>query len=571
MKPFVLCLVAMWSTTTLAMDIVKQDIDVDLVSTNERLQVLLRLEVKLTASQSNLEVVAPSGTIDSAAIDGLPATFAVNDLLLVVTPAVPLAAGTHTLQLRTDGVPSCVSARGRQCTRTLPFTFLTAFTELVRWYVIGTGFDLFVGTVTVRVPANHLVSLVQGATPTSTLNADGSQTFSFPYTTPTQNLALVSGELTASTSRDGFVTGYSVDPATRPTMERLVADVARFYPVYSQLYGPLPLSHVSITFVPSDFVAGAMSEFGLIFANEVLARPELQYVSTQFAHEAAHFWWGNLASPQVPFLSEGMAEYSLWRAREVLDGPAVAAAGRRMNATWYLYGRGAVGDRAILDRSISSSPAFVFVTYHKAAVVLRSLEEFVGTDAMTRGLRAAVQSNPDLSVDAWLAAIQKETTINLAPWRRAWLEQPGFPVITVESAVVASGAGQRVSLSMTLSGDFPMKAPLLFRFADGSSQRRAVSLSGHSAQFTETFDAAPLTIEFDPEWTSVREVVPALVADVTLDGDVDGADLIEVALHMETAMPTVRRQDGRYEPLFDLDGDRAVSGGDLDTVVREVR
>lgn len=573
MSRFALCLTVLCSANALAMDIVTQDIDVDLVTSPQSLPISLRLEVTLTSSQSNLELLAPTGTVDSASIDGLPAAVAVTDYSLVVTPAAPLEAGTHTLQLHTDGVPPCTTSRGRSCSRTPSFTFLPTLSEQLRWYVIGGGsFDPFIGTVKVRAPANQLVAMVQGAAATKTQNADGSQTWSFPYATPTESLGLVAGEMTSVTSADGFVTGYSVNPATRSAMQQFVDDSARFYPVYAELYGTLPLAHVTIAFVPADFVAGAMGQFGLIFASEVLAQPDFSYISAQFPHEVAHFWWGNFAGPEAPFLSEGMAEYSLWRAREILDGPAVAAAGRRMNATWYLYGRGAIADWAILDRAISTAPAYVFVTYHKGAVVLRGLEELVGTDAMTRGLRAAVQSNPELSVDAWLAAIQAQTTIDLSPWRHAWLEQPGFPVLTVESSVTANDAGgQRVALAITSSGDFPMKAPLRFRFSDGSTQLRSLSLSGRTSTFSETFDTAPISIELDPEWTSVREVVPALDGDVTLDGIVDGADLIEVALHLETAMATVRRQDGHYDPLSDLDGDRIVGPSDLDAIVRSVR
>ena len=577
MKHLVLWLTLLCSARALAMDLVTQDVEVDLASTPDRLSVSLRLEVRLTATETNLELLAPTGTIDAASIDGLPAAVSADSFILVVTPTAPLAAGLHTLQLHVDGVPACASSRGRQCSRTAAFTFLPALSEQVRWYAAGTGFvtgeglDPFVGTVKVRAPASHLVAMVQGATPVRTTNADGTQTWAFPYATPTESLGLVAGALTAFTSSDGFVTGYTMGAETRPMMEQFVTDAARFYPVFTELYGPLPLSHFSITFVPADFVAGAMGQFGLIFASETLAMPQFSYISAQFAHEVAHSWWGNFASPQAPFLSEGMAEYSLWRAREVLDGADVARSGRRMNATWYQYGRGSVGDVAILNGSVSSSQAYVFVTYHKGAVVLRGLEELIGTEALTRGLKSAVQSNPDLSVDAWLAAIQAQTPVDLAPWRRAWLDQPGFPMLTVESAVVAGADGQRVSLSITSSGDFPMKVPLRFRFSDGSTQRRSVLLAGRVSEFAETFGSAPVSIELDPDWTSVREVVPALIGDVTLDGLVDGADLLEVALHLGTAMPTTRRQDGRYDPLYDLDGDRLVGERDLDTIVLTVR
>jgi aminopeptidase N len=556
-------LVALPAHATL--DITRQDLSVDLATSATAVDITSTLSFSVNASAASVDLLAPSVAVDAASIDGAPAAFSVTGYLLRVTPAVPLDVGNHTLEVHYSGVPQCMSSGRRECSRTMALTFLPSLSQTLRWYLLAyTGSDSFVGTVRIRDTATHQVALVQGGTGSKTELGDGTARWSFDYVTPTEHLGLVSGQLSSVQSADGFVTGYLATPSTAPVMQRFVDDAARYYPVFTELYGPLPLAHFNVTFVPQDFVAGAMGLFGLVFANEVLSYPSLDYIVPAFPHEVAHSWWGNYAQPDTAFLSESMAEYSLWRAAGILDGEAVGAAGRRLNAVWYLYGRGNGGDAAILDPGVYSSPVYIHVTYHKGSVVVRTLEEAVGTAAFTRGLKNAVQGHRYLSVDDWLGEIQAQTPLDLKPWRKAWLETAGFPKLAVASAVGGDG---HVQLRVTMAGDFPLQAPLRFSFSDGTVEKRSVLLKGGATDFTETFASPPVSIAIDPEWTAVREVQPEVQGDVNLDGQVDGADLLEVAAHLGGAVPAARRMDGHFDPLFDLDHDLTVGPGDVALVL----
>lgn len=549
-----------------AVDITRQDVAVDLTTSATALEVTVTLTLASDGSAAAVDLLAPTLTVGSAALDGAPVAFLASTYLLRITPAAPLSAGAHTLELKLSGVPRCTSSGRRECARSAGLTFFASVGEAVRWYVLAyAGNDLFTGTLRVRDVAAHEVAAVQGGPAQKTDHGDGTATWAFDYTAPTEQLGFVSGGLTAVHSADGFVTGLVADAATRPVMERFVADAARYYPVFTELYGPLPLAHFNVAFVPPDFVAGAMGLFGLVLASELLTNPGLDYMVPAFPHEVAHSWWGDYASPETPFLSEGMAEYSLWRATGILDGEAAAVAGRRMNAVWYLYGRGNDGDAAILDPGIYGSAVYVHVTYHKGSVVVRTLEEAVGTEAFTRGLKAAVQNHRLLGIDDWLGELQAQTPLDLKPWRKAWLESPGFPRLAVAGA---AGADGRVQLRVTMAGDFPLQAPLVFRFSDGSVQTRSLRLGAGATDFAETFAAAPVSIALDPGWTAVREVQPEVRGDLNLDGLVDGADLLEVAVHQGGALPAARRMDGRYDPLFDVDGDRTIGPLDVQAVLQ---
>ena len=75
-----------------------------------------------------------------------------------------------------------------------------------------------------------------------------------------------------------------------------------------------------------------------------------------------------------------------------------------------------------------------------------------------------------------------------------------------------------------------------------------------------------MLIQLDPEWTSVREIASS--GDVSFDGAVDGIDLVEVALRIGAYLPSERRRDGGYDPLYDLNGDRRIDALDLSAITQ---
>ena len=77
-------------------------------------------------------------------------------------------------------------------------------------------------------------------------------------------------------------------------------------------------------------------------------------------------------------------------------------------------------------------------------------------------------------------------------------------------------------------------------------------------------------VEVDPEWSMAREIAPALPGDVTLDGRVDGADLIALALQQGRYLPELRRVDGGYDPLYDLARDGVIDAADMQVVLDAV-
>ncbi len=554
-------------------DLVTQDLAVDLVTNPATLDVKASLRVRADAPLSAVELVLPSGAISAVTVDGAPAQYTADALqyLLTVQLPAPLAAnGEAVIEVAFSGAPSCSSAGRIECARSAAFTFVLPISQQVRWYLISyTATDPFTGKVTFRLPAGHRAALVQGALPAVASQPDGTEQWSFDYATPTDSLAFTAGDSSSVASSDGRFVGFYRDPATKQTMETVIADAVRYYPVMAAMYGPLPGERFHFSFVPLNFIAGGIGTLDLVFLNEILNVPQYSYIIPQAQHELAHSWWGNLSSPSTPFLSEAMAEYTLWRVKGDVDGEREGARGRRMNAVWYLYGRPANQDVALIASNVTSSPVYVQVVYHKGPVVIRTLEELAGKAQLTAGLKEALKVQPTLTPADWLGAIQTASGVDLTRFRDRWLMATGFPKLAVTPAIEAQAGGWKVTLGVTMTGDFPMSLPVVVRLDDGTEQRASVMLDLATTTWTQTFTSRPVSIELDREWTAVRELSPAMTADVTFDGDVDGADLLELAIHLGGQVPSERRVDGSYDPLFDLDHNRAIDLTDIDAVLVE--
>jgi len=289
------------------------------------------------------------------------------------------------------------------------------------------------------------------------------------------------------------------------------------------------------------------------------------------AHEFAHSWWGNLAtstaSSQRAFFSEGMAEYAAWRAMGVAYGDATRTAGMRMNATWYMYRRPDGVDDAVLSNNIQESPVYFFVTYHKGAMVMRALEQQVGPESFDTALKSfAARGIGGLTADALVDDVLAASGYDATGFVEQWLRQEGYPRLTVTPVV----DGGEVKLGIEVAGNYQLHVPVRFTMADGSVVAESVEIGPGSTELAFSLAQRPMSIEIDPAWTMAREVASALPADVNLDGAVDGADLIDVALRHGTWLPTERRVDGSYDALYDVVRDEVVDDADLAAVAAAI-
>jgi puromycin-sensitive aminopeptidase len=282
----------------------------------------------------------------------------------------------------------------------------------------------------------------------------GRKTVHFRRTPPLSSylLALAVGELVASPpvhcgdteicvwhvpGKEGL-TAFALE-AARETLARLEA--------YFDL--PYPYEKLDLVAVP-DFEAGAMENAGAVFFREtlLLVDPESATLSEKkraaevICHELAHMWYGDLVTMawwDDLWLNEAFAT---WMAFHVVDAwkpewkmwndfqhhRAAALGLDALAETHAIYTRVGTPNEATQN--------FDLITYEKGASVVRMIERFLGAETFREGVRRYVERHREsnaVAADLW-SALAEASGQDVEPVVRAWIEQPGFPLLRLRRA-----------------------------------------------------------------------------------------------------------------------------------------
>jgi puromycin-sensitive aminopeptidase len=219
---------------------------------------------------------------------------------------------------------------------------------------------------------------------------------------------------------------------------------------------PYPYAKLDLVAVP-DFEAGAMENAGAVFFRETLLLVDPESVTLQekkrvaevICHELAHMWYGDLVTMawwNDLWLNEAFAT---WMAFHVVDGwkpewkmwhdfqhhRAAALAMDALAHTHPIYTE--------VKRPSEATENFDLITYEKGASVVRMIERFLGAEAFRAGVRAYIREHQEgnaTAADLW-RALSEASQQDVEKVVRAWIEQPGFPLLEVER-----GPGGRPSL-----------------------------------------------------------------------------------------------------------------------------
>jgi len=218
---------------------------------------------------------------------------------------------------------------------------------------------------------------------------------------------------------------------------------------------PYPYAKLDLVAVP-DFEAGAMENAGAVFFRETLllldpatvSIAERRRAAEVIAHELAHMWYGDLVTMawwDDLWLNEAFAT---WMAYRVVDD---------WKPEWRMW-QGFEHDRAgalALDALANTHPIYApvhsvaeatenfdLITYEKGAAVVRMIEHYLGADAFRAGVRRYMERHREgntVAADLW-RALEEASGKEVARVARAWITQPGFPLVSID----ASGKGVAV-------------------------------------------------------------------------------------------------------------------------------
>lgn len=265
-------------------------------------------------------------------------------------------------------------------------------------------------------------------------------------------LAFAFGQLQGKTAytKNGTLVGSYATVAHKPSELDFSLDIAvrviEFYEDYFGVHYPIPQSlHVALP----DFSAGAMENWGLVTYREVYLLVDdnstvssRQQVALVIAHEVAHQWFGNLVTMQWwddLWLNESFAnmmEYVAvdaiepsWNIFEDFQTSGVQAALKR-DAT-----DGVQSVHVEVNHPDEINTLFdAAIVYAKGSRLMHMLRRWLGDEAFRAGLKIYFERHQygnTIGRDLW-SALSEASGRNVAAFMDSWLEQPGYPLVTVK-------------------------------------------------------------------------------------------------------------------------------------------
>jgi alanyl aminopeptidase len=264
--------------------------------------------------------------------------------------------------------------------------------------------------------------------------------------------------------------------------------------------GEFPYDKLDIVAVP-NFSAGAMENVGLVTFREslLLIDPETASVGQRrgamsvMIHELAHMWFGNLVTMvwwDDLWLNESfatwMAAKQLARMAPQLESQIDGISGK----SWVIQADSLSSARIIRNPIATGGDiynAFDGITYGKGARVLGMFEQWLGEEAMQKGIQAYLKNHAYGSATTadFLGELEKSSGKPVTAAMATFLDQPGTPMLDIQMVCEADRVVLNVEQSRfkpagsTAPDAGPWQVPACFRFEE----------KGKSTVFCELVDA----------------------------------------------------------------------------------
>jgi tricorn protease interacting factor F2/3 len=264
-------------------------------------------------------------------------------------------------------------------------------------------------------------------------------------------------------------------------------------------YGiPYPLPKMDLIAIP-DFAFGAMENWGAITFREnlLLHYPEITSKSGEericevIAHEIAHQWFGNLVTPadwEYLWLNESFATYF---------GARVVDHYYPQWETWQQFLWGSTGSAmtrdALLENfaieipggehvviNVSTAP----IIYSKGGSILRQIEGYIGAENFKKGLQDYLKTyeyDSAASQNLW-EAFERASEQPIGKMMKSWIEQPGFPMISVKKKGNKLRLAQQRFSYLPADSDQNWQVPITVRFFSGAAETERLTFLMNSAR-----------------------------------------------------------------------------------------
>lgn len=265
-------------------------------------------------------------------------------------------------------------------------------------------------------------------------------------------LAFATGDMqgiTAKTKNGTLVGVYATKAHPESNLEFALDIAVRCIEFYEEYYGvkyPIPQSlHVALP----DFSAGAMENWGLVTYREIYLLVDenstalsRQTVALVVAHELAHQWFGNLVTMKWwddLWLNESFANMMEYVSVDAIEPSWKIFEDFQTSGAPYALKRDATDGVQSVHVEVKHPDEIntLFdgaIVYAKGSRLMHMLRRWLGDDAFRKGLGAYFEKHQygnTIGRDLW-DALSQASGRDVAAFMDAWLEQPGYPVVTAK-------------------------------------------------------------------------------------------------------------------------------------------
>ena len=265
-------------------------------------------------------------------------------------------------------------------------------------------------------------------------------------------LAFAAGDMqgiTAKTKNGTLVGVYATKAHPESNLEFALDIAVRCIEFYEEYYGvkyPIPQSlHVALP----DFSAGAMENWGLVTYREIYLLVDenstalsRQTVALVVAHELAHQWFGNLVTMKWwddLWLNESFANMMEYVSVDAIEPSWKIFEDFQTSGAPYALKRDATDGVQSVHVEVKHPDEIntLFdgaIVYAKGSRLMHMLRRWLGDDAFCKGLGAYFEKHQygnTIGRDLW-DALSQASGRDVAAFMDAWLEQPGYPVVTAK-------------------------------------------------------------------------------------------------------------------------------------------
>ncbi len=368
------------------------------------------------------------------------------------------------------------------------------------WFPVSTDHgNRFTATMNITVPSDETV--IASGTAGAPEHQPGKVTYSFVYDKPSFPGTVLAGNYVV---QPATAVGVDMTLYLKPGHEEFAGPygdtAARILTLYSDVFGPLPSSHLNIVEMGDDTLGGYTAPGMVALASRAFTSP-VNY--KLLAHEISHLWWRCLLSAATPddaFLDEGLAEYS--KAMYVQQTAGDAAFEDLMHET-------AIG--ALTHEDVAPiaqagqlhefTPEYQSIVFDKGAMVFHMLRGLIGDDAFQKTLRKMVEeySWKTITTDQFQSLAEKESKQELTYFFAQWVNSTGIPQFKRSWAVYRLPKGYQVVGKMQQDLDIfrmPVEVRVICQGSKPVTQR--IEMVGTTSDFTIDTRTKPLRVVIDP-------------------------------------------------------------------------